>query len=80
MFQKVKKVHFVGIGGIGMSGIAELLINIGFTVSGSDLMESPIVERLERMGAKFIWGMLQRISTIVMSLFTPVQLNRTMLN
>jgi UDP-N-acetylmuramate--alanine ligase len=56
MFQKVKKVHFVGIGGIGMSGIAELLINIGFTVSGSDLMESPIVERLERMGAKIHLG------------------------
>ncbi|MFC1581675.1 UDP-N-acetylmuramate--L-alanine ligase [Candidatus Neomarinimicrobiota bacterium] len=51
MFQKVKKVHFVGIGGIGMSGIAELLINMGFTVSGSDLKESPIVERLRQMGA-----------------------------
>ena len=37
MFRKVKKVHFVGIGGIGMSGIAELLLNLGFKVSGSDL-------------------------------------------
>ena len=40
MFRKVNKVHFVGIGGIGMSGIAELLINLGFTVSGSDLNDS----------------------------------------
>ena len=37
MFGKVKKVHFVGIGGIGMSGIAELLINLGFEVTGSDM-------------------------------------------
>jgi UDP-N-acetylmuramate--alanine ligase len=52
MFQKVKKVHFVGIGGIGMSGIAELLLNMGFTISGSDLNNSPIVERLKKMGAE----------------------------
>ena len=39
MFRKVNHVHFVGIGGIGMSGIAELLLNLGFKVSGSDLYE-----------------------------------------
>jgi len=37
MFRKVNKIHFVGIGGIGMSGIAELLINLGFSISGSDI-------------------------------------------
>lgn len=44
-------IHFVGIGGIGMSGIAEVLINHGYTVSGSDLKESAITQRLEKMGA-----------------------------
>ena len=47
MFRKVNKVHFVGIGGIGMSGIAELLINLGFTVSGSDLHDSEIIQNLK---------------------------------
>jgi UDP-N-acetylmuramate--alanine ligase len=56
MFQKVKKVHFVGIGGIGMSGIAELLLNMGFTVSGSDLNNSPVIERLKKMGAETYLG------------------------
>ena len=56
MFRKVKKVHFVGIGGIGMSGIAELLLNLGFDVSGSDIMESPIVEKLIRLGADVHMG------------------------
>ncbi len=46
----VKDVHFVGIGGIGMSGIAEVLLNLGFSVSGSDLRESPITERLRSLG------------------------------
>ena len=40
MFRKVNKVHFVGIGGIGMSGIAELLLNLGFDISGSDVSDS----------------------------------------
>ncbi|MBC8322304.1 MAG: UDP-N-acetylmuramate--L-alanine ligase, partial [Candidatus Marinimicrobia bacterium] len=56
MFRKVKKVHFVGIGGIGMSGIAELLLNLGFDVSGSDIMESPIIEKLIRLGADVHMG------------------------
>ncbi len=56
MFRKVNKVHFVGIGGIGMSGIAELLINLGFDVSGSDIMESPIIEKLIRLGADVHMG------------------------
>lgn len=51
MFRKVKKVHFVGIGGIGMSGIAELLLNLGFKVSGSDLKLSTITNNLSEKGA-----------------------------
>jgi UDP-N-acetylmuramate--alanine ligase len=47
---KVKRIHFVGIGGSGMSGIAEVLANLGYTVSGSDLAESPAVRRLRQMG------------------------------
>lgn len=56
MFGKVKKVHFVGIGGIGMSGIAELLLNLGFKVTGSDIAPSEITRRLEEKGAKILEG------------------------
>jgi UDP-N-acetylmuramate--alanine ligase len=49
-------IHFVGIGGIGMSGIAEVLINHGYRVQGSDLKASKITERLEQMGAKVFYG------------------------
>lgn len=52
MFGKTNKLHFVGIGGNGMSGIAELLINKGYIISGSDLVETPITKKLEKMGAK----------------------------
>lgn len=51
-FGKAKHVHFVGIGGIGMSGIAELLINLGYKVSGSDIKKSPVIERLSKIGGK----------------------------
>jgi len=50
VFGKVKNIHFVGIGGIGMSGIAEVLHTMGFGVSGSDLLESSNVKRLQNMG------------------------------
>lgn len=56
MFHKIKKVHFVGIGGIGMSGIAEVLLNLGFQVSGSDVKRSQRTVRLEGMGAKIYYG------------------------
>ena len=56
MFGKVHHIHFVGIGGIGMSGIAELLINLGYTVSGSDIRESSVTRRLEDMGARVFLG------------------------
>ncbi|MGA9524521.1 MAG: UDP-N-acetylmuramate--L-alanine ligase [Myxococcaceae bacterium] len=50
------RVHFVGIGGIGMSGIAEVLLNLGYTVSGSDLKESESTKRLGRLGATISYG------------------------
>jgi UDP-N-acetylmuramate--alanine ligase len=53
---KVKHVHFVGVGGIGMSGIAELLLNLGYTVSGSDIKASPVTERIARLGGKVFKG------------------------
>ncbi len=53
---RVKKVHFVGIGGAGMSGIAEVLHNMGFTVSGSDLSENESVKRLKAMGVTVYLG------------------------
>ncbi len=56
MYQSNYHIHFVGIGGIGMSGIAELLINLGYTVSGSDLKLSPITQRLEQKGVKIFQG------------------------
>ena len=49
-------IHFIGIGGIGMSGIAEILINQGYSVQGSDLRETEITLRLERMGASIKIG------------------------
>ena len=56
MFRKVNKVHFVGIGGIGMSGIAELLLNLGFSISGSDLNDSKIIRNLRSKGAMIFEG------------------------
>src|SRR6516162_1618281 len=51
MFAKIQRIHFVGIGGIGMSGIAEVLLNLGYKVSGSDLKASAITHRLASLGA-----------------------------
>src|SRR5438067_10817815 len=51
MFAKIQRVHFVGIGGIGMSGIAEVLLNLGFKISGSDLKMSAVTDRLASLGA-----------------------------
>jgi len=56
MFKNIKKVHFVGIGGIGMSGIAEILWNQGFEVSGSDKSLSEVTDRLEKLGIKVYEG------------------------
>jgi UDP-N-acetylmuramate--alanine ligase len=51
MFAKIQRIHFVGIGGIGMSGIAEVLLNLGYKVSGSDLKSSAVTQRLASLGA-----------------------------
>jgi UDP-N-acetylmuramate--alanine ligase len=56
MFKKVMKLHFVGIGGSGMSGIAEVLLNLGYPISGSDRKKSDITLRLERLGAVIFEG------------------------
>ncbi len=56
MFAKIQRIHFVGIGGIGMSGIAEVLLNLGYKISGSDLKSSAVTQRLATLGATISEG------------------------
>ena len=56
MLGQARRIHFIGIGGIGMSGIAELLLNLGYEVSGSDMQRSGITDRLELLGARISHG------------------------
>ncbi len=56
MKHKIKHIHFVGIGGSGMNGIAEVLLNLGFKVSGSDLADSAVTQRLQTLGATVHYG------------------------
>ena len=56
MFKRYQHIHFVGIGGVGMSGIAEILLNLGYKVSGSDAKRTESTERLEQLGAKIFVG------------------------
>ena len=56
MFAKIQRIHFVGIGGIGMSGIAEVLLNLGYQISGSDLRNSAVTQRLAALGASIFEG------------------------
>jgi UDP-N-acetylmuramate--alanine ligase len=56
MFAKIQRIHFVGIGGIGMSGIAEVLLNLGYKISGSDLKNSAVTQRLASLGASTFAG------------------------
>ncbi len=56
MFGKIKHIHLVGIGGTGMSGIAELLLNLGYKVSGSDLVASEVTDRLVALGGQITRG------------------------
>ena len=56
MFARIQRIHFVGVGGIGMSGIAEVLLNLGYKVSGSDLKASAITHRLASLGAILFEG------------------------
>jgi UDP-N-acetylmuramate--alanine ligase len=56
IFPSFRRVHMIGIGGSGMSGIAEILLTLGYAVSGSDSHRSPVTERLERLGARVFEG------------------------
>ena len=56
MFAKIQRIHFVGIGGIGMSGIAEVLLNLGYKISGSDLKASSVTQRLASLRAQIFEG------------------------
>lgn len=56
MKHKVRHIHFVGIGGAGMSGIAEVLVNLGYRVSGSDLSDNAATRRLAGLGVKVMRG------------------------
>jgi UDP-N-acetylmuramate--alanine ligase len=56
MRHAVKQIHFVGIGGVGMSGIAEVLLNLGYAVSGSDLADNAVTQRLAQLGARIHRG------------------------
>src|ERR1700690_679540 len=56
MFAKIQRIHFVGMGGIGMSGIAEVLLNLGYKISGSDLKSSSVTQRLAGLGATVFEG------------------------
>ncbi|MBI2981442.1 MAG: UDP-N-acetylmuramate--L-alanine ligase [Deltaproteobacteria bacterium] len=56
MYRHIRRIHFVGIGGIGMSGIAQVLLNLGYQVSGSDLSPSPLIGQLRRRGARIRIG------------------------
>ena len=56
MFKKIQHIHFVGIGGSGMSGIAEVLLTLGYKVSGSDLKKTDVTEHLQKLGAKVSIG------------------------
>jgi len=71
VYQPNYHIHFVGIGGIGMSGIAELLLNLGYTISGSDLKLSHITQRLESKGAMIYQGHakenIQEVNVVVTS-------------
>ncbi|MCK5185786.1 MAG: UDP-N-acetylmuramate--L-alanine ligase, partial [Deltaproteobacteria bacterium] len=56
MYQRIKHIYFVGIGGAGMSGIAEVLLNLDYKVSGSDIRFTETTERLKRLGATIYQG------------------------
>jgi UDP-N-acetylmuramate--alanine ligase len=56
MFGRTRRIHLVGAGGSGMSGIAELLVNLGYDVSGSDLQQTPVTDRLASLGVRMYYG------------------------
>ena len=58
--RRVQQIHFIGIGGAGMSGIAEILLNEGYQISGSDIADSVVTQRLVQAGAKIYIGPCHR--------------------
>lgn len=68
---KIQHIHFVGIGGIGMSGIAEVLLNLGYHISGSDLRETEVTRRLQSLGCEISYGHrkenLKEVDVVVIS-------------
>ena len=56
MKHAIRHIHFVGIGGAGMSGIAEVLLNMGYVISGSDLSDGVVLQRLQALGVKTCVG------------------------
>lgn len=73
--RRIRRVHFIGIGGAGMSGIAEVLLNLGYEVSGSDLRESKVTDRLTRLGAEIFIGHrsenIKNVNVVVASTAIP---------
>lgn len=63
LYKRARKAHFVGIGGVGMSGIAEILLALGYQVSGSDLRATETTRRLERLGARITYGHDENVIT-----------------
>ena len=64
MIGKNKSIHFIGIGGIGMSGLAQIMRNLGFKVQGSDLNQNKNTERLSKLGIKVYFGHHQQLEAI----------------
>ena len=58
--RRVQQIHFIGIGGAGMSGIAEILLNEGYQISGSDIADSVVTQRLVQAGAKNLYWSCHR--------------------
>ncbi len=54
--RRIRRIHFVGVGGVGMGGIAEVLVNLGYQISGSDLVESTVTRRLATLGVEIVFG------------------------
>ena len=67
--RRIRRLHFIGIGGAGMSGIAEVLLNQGYEITGSDIATSPVTERLQSLGVTIFIGhkevKTQKITTII---------------
>ena len=80
-FSKPIHIHFIGIGGISMSGLAEILLKENFTISGSDAKESDLTRHLTSLGAQVFYGQKAEISFLASTLsFTPQRSTRTIRN